>query len=238
MARLKIVLSIIAIFVVLLAILLILQQARGKDTLPQPNGPEPSVVRDEPPSNVEPLPRGRWWEAQRKIQTSIADLEAYLKESPPGEHAQAARQQLEVLRGLAITYMPKNWITLYNDIEWRITSVGRQPDKTRLTIQVRNTQSDGEYYFYAFDTSPLILLDSNGEYYPMLYSSPAPQGIKVVRDIYSEPRLNQWYIQGGRTISITVDFAPLGPGVASGQVQYRDNNKATPARFSLSEFGK
>src|SRR5918911_2984662 len=65
-----------------------------------------------------------WWMAQRSIEAAIQQLEAYLRESPDGERAATARQQLEVLRSLTITASRPEWVLLgsmpLRDVpEWR-----------------------------------------------------------------------------------------------------------------------
>jgi hypothetical protein len=53
-------------------------------------------------------------------------------------------------------------------------------------------------------------------------------------DVRREEREGLAAISGGRTISVTVGFAPLARGVTGGQIYYRDRNEAVPARFKLT----
>lgn len=180
----------------------------------------------------------KWWAAQRNIETAVANLKAYLEASPSGTRSVSARQQLQVLQGLTITSVKPDWVELHARVDWRVASVDPEPDKTRLIIEIKNRDNQEENFFPSFDSWPLAMIDSNGEFYPMLNTSSAPTGIKVAPYPYNLERATVWYLQGGRTISLAVDFAPLAKGVVSGQVQYKNDNKAEPAKFSLSVLAK
>lgn len=174
----------------------------------------------------------QYWAAQRSIEAAIQQLEAYLRESPDGERASTARQQLAVLRNLTAASRPK-WVPMgrlaLRDVpEWRISSIHSQADRTRLIVEVVCRREDGgSCYFRRFDRFPLVLVDGSGRYYPMLESSDLPP------DVRYDERERRAVVSGGRSFTITVDFAPLATGAVSGQIYYRDENQAQPARFSL-----
>lgn len=175
----------------------------------------------------------KWWAAQRSIETAIQQLEAYLRETPNGNRAASARQELAVLRNLSVSAARPGWVKMGSigilDIpEWRVASVEVGPDKTKVMLEVRcDRQDGGECRFLPFDRAPLVLVDNSGQYYPMLESAPLPATVKHRSD-------GQALITSGRILSITVEFAPLATGVVSGQIYYRDDNQAKPAIFSLS----
>jgi hypothetical protein len=175
----------------------------------------------------------KYWSAQRSIEAALQQLEAYLRESPDGERAETARQQITVLRGLAVTASRPEWVSmdqrrpLPEVPEWRVASLDPQPEKTRTHVEITCKREDGgNCYFKPFDRYPLVLVDNAGRYYSMLESSALPSDVQVRDD-------RRAVLLGGRTITITVDFVPLAAGVVSGQIYYRDENQAKPARFSL-----
>jgi hypothetical protein len=113
--------------------------------------------------------------------------------------------------------------------EWRVASVEPLPDVTRVTIEIACRRQDGkDCYFRPFDRSPLVLIDDSGGHNPMLDAGELPS------DVRREEREGLAAISGGRTVVITVVFAPLGRGSAGGQIYYRDGNRAVPARFTLA----
>ena len=189
----------------------------------QPSQPvaTPVTSREEP-----------WWAAQRNIESAIQRLEAYLRESPNGNRAATARQQLAALRNLAVTASRPEWVKMYSlplpDFpDWRIAAVDAQAERTTLNIEIRCEREDGsDCRFARFDHAPLVLVDNNGQYYSMLRSAALPPDVKYKAE-------GQAVISSGRILSISVEFAPLLPGAISGQVYYRDRNEARPARFSL-----
>jgi hypothetical protein len=183
-----------------------------------------------------PDPQDKWWAAQRSIESAIQQLEEYLRRYPSGERAESARQQLQTLRSLTATASKPEWARLHLGpavtSDWRVASIDPQPDKTRVTLEIRCAQDfNGECGFPAFDSkSPLVLLDNSGRYYPMLQAGDVPEGVRRVDDY---PAI-QYRFQPGRTITVEVDFARLAKGVLSGQVQYGERNLAAPAKFSLA----
>lgn len=176
----------------------------------------------------------RYWAAQRDIEAAIQRLEAYLRESPDGPRSSTARRQLAALRELSQTAtrpgpVPMGRPPLREVPEWRVAAVDLQADKTRVTVEVSCRRDDGGVcYFRPFDRFPLVLLDGAGRYYPMLESGALPADVKY------DPREERASLSGGRTIAVTVDFSPLSVAAVSGQVYYRDENRAQPARFSLA----
>lgn len=180
----------------------------------------------------------RYWAAQRDIEAAVQRLEAYLKESPDGAHAATARRQLAALLELSQAAalpgpVPMGRPALREVPEWRVSAVDPQADRTRVTIEVACRRDDGgDCFFRPFDRSPLVLVDGSGRYYPMLEAGPLPEGVR--RRERNDDRVA---LSGGRTITVVVDFAPLAGGAASGQIYYRDENRAQPARFSLVRRG-
>lgn len=190
------------------------------------------------PAAPQPSPRGgnadKYWAAQSSIEAAIQQLEAYLEESPDGERAATARQQIAVLRSLTLTVSKPEWTSMnqrrpLRDVpDWRVAALYRQPGKTRASVEITCKRDDGgNCYFAPFDRHPLVLIDNAGRYFPMLESETLPSDIRFTDD-------GQATLSGGRTITIAVDFAPLAPATVSGQIYYRDNNQANPAQFSLT----
>ncbi len=190
--------------------------------------PKPTV-----PAQRKPVgPDDGWWTAQRNIEAAINQLEKYLRESPNGGHAPAARQQLAALRSLSITRSQPEWVTMralaLPDVPlWRVVAIEALTDRVRATIEIKCGRSDGgDCNFRSFVASPLVLLDSAGELYPMLEAAPLPRDIRFARD-------GQVLLAAGRTLTLTVDFAPLSSSATQGQIQFRDANESQPAKFSL-----
>lgn len=186
------------------------------------------------PGTQTPRADDQYWEAQRSIEAAISQLEAYLHAAPDGERAATARRQLEALKGLTASAALPEWVRM-RDLplsevpEWRVSSVEPLPDVTRVTVEIACRRQDGhDCYFRPFDRSPLVLIDDSGGHNPMLDAGELPS------DVRREEREGLAAISGGRTISVTVGFAPLARGATSGQVYYRDRNEAVPARFSLT----
>jgi hypothetical protein len=212
--------------------------ARGRGTRAttrRPTSPAPQTARRAPPA--EPSAE-RYWAAQRDIEAAVQRLEAYLRESPDGAYAATARRQLASLMELSQAAalpgpVPMGRPALREVPEWRVTAVDPQADKTRVTIEVSCRRDDGgDCFFRPFDHDPLVLVDGAGRYHPMLEAGPLPEGVR--RRDRNDDRV---VLSGGRTVSVVVDFVPLVGGAVSGQVYYRDDNRAQPARFSLVRRG-
>lgn len=177
-------------------------------------------------------PDDGWWAAQRNIEAAINQLEKYLRESPNGGHAPAARQQLAALRSLSITRSQPEWVPMralaLPDVPlWRVATIEQLPERTHATVEIKCARSDGgDCNFRAFAGSPLVLLDGAGELYPMLEAGAVPRDIRFARD-------GQVLLSSGRTLTLTVEFAPLNPSATHGQIQFREANEAQPAKFSL-----
>jgi hypothetical protein len=195
-----------------------------------------------------PQPRSRgarvtttdqYWAAQRSIAAAIQQLEAYLKANPDGEHAATAKQQLEVLRGLSLAASQPEWASMNprnrdSAPEWGLTSIERQPDVTRVTVEIRCPRQDsGECYFIPFDRALLVLFDNAGRYYSMLDAGTLPRDVRVTGRERAEVTPGQAILSGGRSITITIEFAPLTSGAVSLQIYYRDDNRTEPAKYSL-----
>lgn len=175
-----------------------------------------------------------YWKAQRSIEAAIQQLEAYLRAAPDGERAATARQQLDALRNMAASAALPEWVRMrglpLSEVpEWRVASVERLPDVTRVTIEIACRRQDGkDCYFRPFDRSPLVLVDDSGGHNPMLEAGELPSDARRVE------REGLAAISGGRAVAVMVVFAPLSRGAAGGQVYYRDRNEAMPARFRLA----
>lgn len=171
---------------------------------------------------------------------AIQQLDAYLRAHPDGEHASTARQQLEALRALSVAASLPEWASMdpraYDRAsQWQIYTVERQTDKTTVTVEIRCPRQDGgECYFDPFDRAPLVLVDNNGRFYPMLGAGSLPRDVRITGREQAEVLPGQAALSGGRAITITAEFAPLAGGVVSVQTYYRDGNRAEPAKFSLT----
>lgn len=216
-------------------------QGRGTRTPPRrPGNSSPQTTRRD--RAVEPGVDG-YWAAQRDIQAAIQQLEAYLREAPDGERAETARRQLVVLRNLGLTASQPEWVRMGERYSrgvplWRVTSVSLGHDRTRVSVEITCGRDDGgDCYFDPFDRRPLVLIDGAGRFYPMLEAGALPQDVRLTAP-GRRGETEQAIISGGRTVSVTADFAPLAEGAASAQIYYRDGNRAEPARFSLAPEGK
>jgi hypothetical protein len=174
-------------------------------------------------------PDDSWWAAQRNIETAINQLERYLQESPNSSHALTARQQLAALRSLSVTELKPEWAPMRSlplpDVPlWRVGGVEQLADRTRIVLEIKCTSEREDCSLKPFQKYPLILLAA-GDLYPMLEAASLPTDIRYARD-------GTALLAAGRTVSVIVDFAPLQP-VAGGRVQFRDDNDAVPAKFSL-----
>lgn len=197
-----------------------------------PGGSAPQTARRAQASE----PGGdRYWAAQRDVEAAIRRLEEYLRQSPDGEHAPAARRQLAALKALTVSASSPEWVLMgerpFREVpEWRVAAVDPQADRTRLTVEVACRRDDGgDCYFRPFDRDPLVLIDNRGRAHPMTEAGPLPRDVRLRGGDDRRAALS-----GGRTVAVTVDFAPLPPDAASGQVYYRDDNRARPARLSLT----
>src|SRR5207237_8539595 len=125
--------------------------------------------------------------------------------------------QTEMRRSLSKRGPPPEWVSMSQRSrssapDWRIASVDPQPDKARVTIEIRCPRQDGgDCYFYPFDRTPLVLIDNSGRFYPMINAGTLPQEIRITG---REPEVTegQAVLSGGRVITVTVDFAPLARG--------------------------
>lgn len=199
-------------------------------------GRRPAAARPSPtPPQAkasQPAESDSFWAAQRSIEAAIQQLEAYLKNYPGGERAATARRQVEALRGMSVSVTTAEWVRMGESYlretpEWRVASVEPQQNRARATVEVACRRTDGgACSFQAFDHAPLVLIDNAGRHYPMLEAAQLPADVRLREGSKAE-------ILGGRVIAIVVDFAPLSAGAVSGQVYYRDDNRAQPARFSL-----
>jgi hypothetical protein len=200
-------------------------QKKG-NTRTQPN------TRTAPPKSEQISADNSWWAAQRSIEAAIQELGTYIRESPNGDRAETARQQIAALRSLTITASRPEWATMDHEVpsrdvpEWRVSSFRILTDRTTVTIEIRCKREDGEdCQFLPFQRHPLVLIDNAGRFYPMLEAAPLSPEIR-----FSDT--GKVLLAGGRILPLLVDFAPLAPEAISGQIQYRDRNTTNPARFS------
>lgn len=181
----------------------------------------------------------QYWAAQRSIEAAIQRLEAYLKQFPDGTRVETARQQLAVLKSLAVTAASPEWVRMGEEYRrdvplWRVAAVDPQSDKTRVTVEITCKREDGQdCYFNPFDRKPLVLIDNFGRYYPMLKAGDLPPDIRFKNE-GRRGDTEQAVISGGRAIKVIANFAPLNSEITSGQIYYRDENRAQPARFSIT----
>lgn len=207
----------------LLVMMLSVAMAQSAGTAPK---------RTTPAQPKTPGPDDNWWTAQRNIEAAINQLEKYLRDSPNGSHAPAARQQVAALRSLSITKAQPEWVPMralaLPDVPlWRVAGIEQLSDRTRATMEIKCARTDGgDCNFRAFAGAPLVLLDGAGELYPMLEAGALPRDIRFARD-------GQVLLSSGRTLTLVVDFAPLSAATTHGQIQFRDANEAQPAKFSL-----
>lgn len=199
-----------------------------------PAHPRPASHPDKAGNGASDTGSARYWEAQRNIEVAIQQLEAYLRESPDGARSVTARLQLDALRNMAASAALPEWVRM-RDLplsevpEWRVTSVEALPDETRVVIEIACRRGNGrECHFRPFDRAPLVLIDNAGRLQPML------DGGNLPADVRREDREGLAAVGDGRTVAVTVVFAPLGRGATGGQVYYRDRNEAVPARFRLT----
>jgi hypothetical protein len=217
------------IFAVLFALACVSANGQGRRGSTPAGKPRQDVAQPRP--TPQPTPDS-FWAAQRSIEAAIQQLEAYLSEYPDGERAVTARQQVEALRGLSVSASRPAWVKMGPKYQrhmpvWRVASVDLQPDRVALTVEIACERDDGgDCYFDPFDRSPLVLIDNAGHYYPMLKAGDLPPDVRLKDGMAT--------ISGGRSISVKPDFGPPPVGAVSGQIYYRDNNRAEPARFSLT----
>lgn len=120
-----------------------------------------------------------------------------------------------------------SWAKLIDGMQWRIKAIQRYERLTRFYLEIRNTDEQSDRSFYAFNKFPLVVIDDNGNYYKMLGNGDLPEGVSEIGE--------GWHVQSMRTITLTIDFAPLTSGKVSGHIIYRDGNKAEPAKFSFTQ---
>lgn len=190
------------------------------------------------PSATTATPADNYWAAQRNIETSITQLEAFIKNTSSDDRRwQTAAAQLQMLKEIRIVPAKNPWSILMNSyqhipsIAWRVASVEAGADRTTVKVEINNTNEKDAQCFHAFDETPLILIDNKGESVPMLEVGEIPGGIKTARN--SGKKL--WCIQGTQTVFVNVDFAPLARGATSGQINYGEDTTSlvAPAKFSL-----
>lgn len=208
--------------------------AQRRRPTPAPARPRPATQSDKVRGGATDIGSTKYWEAQRSIEAAIQQLEAYLRESLGGERAATARRQLDALRNMAASAALPEWVRMRNlplsEVpEWRIASVETLPDSTRVVIEITCRRGNGkDCYFCPFDRSPLVLIDEAGRLQPML------DGGELPADVRREDPEGLAAVGDGRTVAVTVVFAPLARGATGGQVYYRDRNEAVPARFRLT----
>lgn len=183
-------------------------------------------------------PADSYWAVQRNIETSIKQLEAFIKNtSADDKRVQTATAQLQMLKEIRIVPTKNAWSILMNSyqhipsIAWRVASVNAGAERTTVKIEINNTNEKDAQCFHAFDETPLILIDNKGESLPMLDVGELPAGIKTARN--SGKKL--WCVQGTQTVFVNVDFAPMARGARGGQINYSEytTSLVAPAKFSL-----
>jgi hypothetical protein len=122
-------------------------------------------------------------------------------------------------------------------LEWWITSVDAQPERTVVTLKVMNTDKIQEVGMYAFDGEPLAMFDNQWAFCPMRQAPAVPAGVRV--QPWGQSR-TMWWIQPQRVLTLEVVFAPLAPNATGGRLLYLqapNGSNTTPAEFALQNRG-
>lgn len=131
-------------------------------------------------------------------------------------------------------FLKEKYDAVHQTIEWRVTAADRQPDRTRVSIEIHNTNEADQVCFQSLSQNQLMLIDNRGQVIPMIGFATPPEVIKS--KIYEK---DFWCLRGNQRIFTTADFAPLQPGVTSFQIDYSDHdfnygtNTSSPAKFSI-----
>lgn len=207
-----------ALFIIIIPTIYALRQALPgpgdvAEVKPSPTPPIAQPTRTNPEASLEPTPQQTPVPEQPSPSPLVTESPRPTRPTPPAEKFIANATPV--------------WTKLIYDIQWRVTGIQPQAKSTRFLIEIKNTDERRDGTFYSFDNAPLIVVDSGGNYYPMRSSSPAPA------DIREDDK--RWVLQGGRVIRVVVEFAPLAEGSIYGSIKYKDNNRAEPAKFSLTQ---
>lgn len=178
--------------------------------------------------------------AQQNIEDAIRNMEFYLKDNSKGRNADMARMQLAALLNLKASRVPPTPVpmaTYQQKILWYVDKVVRTKEATRVTLKIANQSLDQDCAFRAFSTSPLVLIGEDRELY-MMSKTPIqlPKAVRTSKYNILGNSTNEdyWMFQGGRTITLEVEFEPLPEGVLTGQIQYlKPVGGVTPVKFSL-----
>jgi hypothetical protein len=179
--------------------------------------------------------------AQRNIEEAIANLDAYIRQSADGKYATLAAGQLAALTNLKLSSTPPEPVYLANfnqKVQWYIQKIERTKDSTLVTFKIINLSPDQDCQFRAFNASPLVIVGDDREIY-MMTKRPIklPNAVRTTtHNIVGGATNDQfWVFQGGRTLTIEVEFERLPDSVLSGRVQYLSPVAGVvPAKFSLA----
>ncbi len=179
--------------------------------------------------------------AQRNLADAVSNLQAYLRVSPQGKDTALARMQLAAITNMRPGDVPPAPVYLASylqKIQWYVDKVQRSKDATLVTLKIINLSPDQDCQFRAFTTSPLVLIGDDREIYTMTKTPIAvPKAVRVSKYNIAGGSTNDdyWVFQGGRTITIVVEFDPIPDSVSGGQIQYlKPVAGVIPAKFSMT----
>jgi hypothetical protein len=164
--------------------------------------------------------------AQRNIDQAIGNLEEYLRQNSGGKNSTLATSQLAALRNLkpnSTTPEPVYLASFNQQVQWYIDKIERTSEATRVTLKIINLSPDQDCQFRAFSTSPLVIIGDDREMYTMTKRPiKLPNAVRVTtNNVVGGATGNQfWVFQGGRTLTIEVEFERLPDGVLGGRIQY------------------
>jgi hypothetical protein len=179
--------------------------------------------------------------AQHNVSTAVNLLEAYIRENPNAADVAAAKAQLSNLKGaspFSAVVSPVALGSREEGLEWWVTSVDAQPERTVVTLKIMNTHKIQEIGMYAFDTQPLAMFDNQWAFYPMQQAPAVPAGVRV--QPWGQSR-TMWWIQPQRVLTLEVVFAPLAPHATGGRLLYLRapiGSSTTPAEFAVQNKGR
>jgi hypothetical protein len=178
--------------------------------------------------------------AQKSLAAAAAELDSYTRRLPAGKYETIAKIQLAALQNLMLKKTPPVPVTLASyqqKVQWAVDKVERTADATRVTIKVINLSTDQDCQFIAFTDNPLVIMGDDRELYAMTARPiKMPKGVREtnLNIVGNSTNNNYWVFQGGRTLSLEVEFERMPDGVAGGHVQYlKPVAGAVPLLFSL-----
>jgi len=178
--------------------------------------------------------------AQKSLAAAANELESYTRRLPAGKYETVAKIQLAALQNLMLKKNPPVPVTLASyqqKVQWAVDKVERMADATRVTIKVINLSMDQDCQFIAFTDNPLVIMGDDRELYAMTAQPiKLPKGVREtnLNIVGNSTNNTYWVFQGGRTLSLELEFERMPDGVAGGHVQYlKPVAGAVPLVFSL-----